>query len=75
MLSFGLAGERDVESLHNWLEGTGCLAREETAYLMHDQDLISLAPTGDSAVLQLETWVEDKMIRFYHRFRNVRFGV
>ena len=72
MLSFGPAQQRDVESLQNWLDGTGCLAREETAYLTHDRELVSLAPPCDSAVSQLEVWVEDKLIRFCSGFRKVR---
>lgn len=72
MLAFGRSESRDVESLQNWLDGTGCLAREETAYLTHRQELVSLAPAADNAVLQLEAWVEDKLIRFYNGFRNVR---
>lgn len=71
MLAFGRSEGRDVESLQNWLDGNGCLAREETAYLTHRQELVSLAPAADSAVLQLEAWVEDKLIRFYSGFRSV----
>jgi hypothetical protein len=72
MMNFGPAQRRDVESLQNWLDGTGCLAREETAYLTHNRELVSLAPAGDNAILQLEAWVEDKLIRFYRGFRKVR---
>ena len=72
MLSFGPAQRRDVESLQNWLDGTGCLAREEAAYLAHQRDLVSLAPVADNAVMQLETWVEDKLIRYCRGFRSVR---
>jgi len=71
MLSLNPAQRRDVESLGNWLDGTGCVAGEETAYLGHHQDLVSLAPAGDNAVLQLEAWVEDKFIRFDRRFNKV----
>ncbi len=39
---------------------------------MHDRDLVSLGSCSDSALLQLETWVEDKLIRFYRGFRQVR---
>ena len=74
MLNFGPAQRRDVESLQNWLDGTGCLAREEIAYLTHHRELVSLAPAGDNAVLQLEVWVEDKLIRFYRGFRKVKEG-
>lgn len=72
MLNFGPARRRDVESLQNWLDGTGCLAREEAAYLTHHRELVSLAPAGDNAIIQLEAWVEDKLIRFYRGFRKVR---
>ena len=63
---------RDIASLQNWVEATGCLAREETAYLGFHSDLASLAPTGDGAVLQLETWVEDKLLQYWQGFRNVK---
>jgi hypothetical protein len=72
MVGFSPAQQRDVASLGNCLEGTGCLAREETAYLMHHRELLSLAPVNDSAVMQLENWVEDKLIRFHRGFRKVR---
>lgn len=62
---------RDIVSLQNWVEATGCLAREETAYLAFYSDLVSLAPVGDGAVLQLETWVEDKLIQYWQGFRKV----
>ncbi|KAH8158977.1 hypothetical protein CIB48_g9271 [Xylaria polymorpha] len=69
MLSLAPGQERDVESLQNWLGGTGCLAREETEYLT-SQELMSLAPTSDSALTQFETWVEGKFIQFYTGFRK-----
>jgi hypothetical protein len=72
MLNFGPARRRDVESLQNWLDGTGCLAREEAEYLTHHREIVSLGPAGDNAIMQLEAWVEDKLIRFYRGFRKVR---
>ena len=72
MLSLNPAPWRDVQSLQNWLDGTGCLAREETEYLTHQRELVSLAPAGDSALLQLEAWIEDNLIRFYRGFRKVQ---
>jgi len=72
MLSLGAANGREVESLQNWLDGNGCLAREGAAYLAHHRDLVSLAPAGDNAMLQFESWVEDKLIRFSRAFRKVR---
>ncbi len=74
MLSFGTAQPRDIESLQNWLDSTGCLAREESAYLTYNRELVSLAPAGDSAMMQLEAWVEDKVIRLWPGFQKVREG-
>lgn len=72
MLSLEDAEARDMESLQNWLYGTGCIAREETGYLAHSRELASLAPFRDSAILKVEIWVEDALIRFYRGFRKVR---
>ncbi|RHZ62535.1 uncharacterized protein CDV56_102179 [Aspergillus thermomutatus] len=72
LLNIKTASARDVESLQNWLDGTGCLARKESAYLEHNHDLASLASAGDTATLRIETWVEDRLIRFwpgYHKDR------
>jgi len=73
MLSLSPAQQRDVESLQNWLDGNGCLTREESAYLAHHGELVALAPAGDSAILQLEAWVEDRLIRLWRNFRKRRF--
>lgn len=72
MLRLQPAEGRDISSLQNWVEATGCLARQETAYLAYRSDLASLAPAVDSAVLQLETWVEDKLVQYWQGFRSVR---
>jgi len=71
MLGLKAAKSRDVSSLQNWVNGNACLAREETAYLTHCKDLLSIAPSGDDAVTQLRPWVEDKLIRFYKGFHEV----
>lgn len=71
MLELKQAQRRDVRSLQNWLEGTACLAREETAYLAHDKELVTLAPTGDSALTQLEAWAGDKLVQFFRDDREV----
>jgi hypothetical protein len=70
-MSFNCALPRDVLSLQNWVEGTGCLSREETEYLENERELISLAPPGDKAMKQLEDWVEDQFVRHYKGFRAV----
>lgn len=72
MLNFVPAQQRDINSLQNWVNGTGYLAREETAYLTHHHELVSLAPGGDSAIVKLEAWVEDKFIQLWRDFRKVR---
>lgn len=72
MLNFSPAQQRDVKSLQNWLDGTGCLARGEREYLTHHRELVSLAPMGDSAIVQLEAWVEDKFIRLWRDSRKVK---
>jgi hypothetical protein len=71
MLRLQPAEERDAASLRNWVEATGCLAREETAYLAHHSELVSLAPMVDSTVVQVETWVEAKLIQYWQGFRAV----
>ncbi|KAI3326575.1 hypothetical protein HD806DRAFT_487626 [Xylariaceae sp. AK1471] len=75
MLSFNFAQPRDVESLQNWLDNTGCLAREESAYLTRHRELVSLAPAGDNAMVQLEAWVEGKDIRLWPDFQKGRTGM
>lgn len=72
MLSLDAAEARDIESLQNWTNNTGCIAREETNYLTYSRDLASLAPVKDNAISKVEIWVENALIRFYRGFRNVR---
>jgi hypothetical protein len=71
MLTLNSAEPKDIRSLINWLDGNGCLAREEAAYLRHHEDLSTIFPARDNALSQLEDWVEAKLIRFYAGFRNV----
>ena len=71
MLRFNPAPARDVLSLQNWVDGTGNLSRDETAYLENERELISLDPSSDSAIKKLENWVEDQLIRRCKGFRAV----
>jgi hypothetical protein len=73
MLSINHAQQRDIESLQNWLEGNVCLSEEESAYLTHGRDLVSLAPVEDSATLQFETWVESGFIQLWRKFSTVNY--
>ena len=72
VLSFEAASHRDVMNLQNWVDGNGCIAREETAYLTRADDLLSVTPPDDSAVPWLESLVEDSHVYFRERFGKVR---
>ncbi|CEJ93277.1 hypothetical protein VHEMI08877 [[Torrubiella] hemipterigena] len=63
ILTIPPAHTRDVNSLQNWLQGTGCISREETAYLSHHEELMSLAAEDDDAMIQLGNWVESGLMR------------
>ncbi|KAK0714197.1 caspase domain-containing protein [Lasiosphaeria miniovina] len=52
------ASHRDVASLQNWVDGNGCIARRETAYLACAQDLASVASPDDGATMWLGALVE-----------------
>jgi hypothetical protein len=71
MLAFNAAKTRDVLSLQNWVNGNASLARAETAYLLHGEDLLSVAQQDDGAITQLEVLIEDNLIRFFRRFSKV----
>ncbi|KAI0401134.1 hypothetical protein F4802DRAFT_582041 [Xylaria palmicola] len=62
---------RDIYSLRNWVNGNGCVSRQETAYLDIEQDLLSLAGPGDRATSQLEAWIEDNLIEYCPGFRSL----
>jgi hypothetical protein len=70
-LTLSDAESRDVRSLRNWVDGNGCLAGNETSYLEHDCDLVSLVPTIDNAVKGFESWIEEKLVQFLPKFREV----
>ena len=72
MLSLEAASSRDVSSLQNWLDGNGCLARQETAYLSRYDDLLTAASPGDQSVTSLEAWVEVTLVNVYRYLRKVR---
>ncbi|KAF5639372.1 hypothetical protein F52700_4224 [Fusarium sp. NRRL 52700] len=73
-LTLSDAESRDVQSLRNWVEGNGCLAGNETSYLEHHRDLVSLVPTLDNAVKGFESWIEERLVQFLPKFReNDRF--
>ncbi|EXA33850.1 hypothetical protein NW761_014338 [Fusarium oxysporum] len=69
-LTLSDAESRDVQSLRNWVDGNGCLAGNETSYLEHDRDLVSLVPTLDNAVKRFESWIEERLVQFLPKFRE-----
>ena len=72
ILGYESANTRDVQNLQNWVDGKGCIAREETAYLQSNEELLTLRCSYDSAVIRLETIVEDSIIRLHSCFGRVR---
>lgn len=68
-LLYNDASQRDVASLQNWIANTSCLSRDETQYLEHERELLTLASCNDSAIKRLESWVEDAIIRSYKDYR------
>lgn len=57
--------------MQNWVDGNGCIAREETDYLACRKDLLSVTVPDDSALTWLETSVENSLIRFSKWFGRV----
>ena len=72
MLSFEDAPSRFVTSLQNWLSSNWCLARDESAYLARNRDLIGLATSKDSAINNLKAWIEDRLIWLNKRWQLVQ---
>lgn len=66
------ARPRVVSSLQNWVNGNGCIAREETAYLEHSKELLTVASADDTVMTWLETFVEASLIRLRQFFGKVR---
>ena len=62
---------RDVESLQSWIRGTG-FNREETAYLDHNPDLISLGETSDVASKAIESMIVRHAARLSDSIGQVR---
>ncbi|CAG8953484.1 hypothetical protein HYFRA_00010234 [Hymenoscyphus fraxineus] len=66
-LAYPASTERDINSLSNWVEGTSCLARQDSSYLDHKDDLMNLTGPVDNAITRTESVVEDSMfgLRYY----------
>lgn len=62
IFSLKAARPRDVTNLCNWLEYTGCVARDETEFLTAEKDLISPIRAEDSALTPFQELIEDVVI-------------
>ncbi|KAL2687961.1 hypothetical protein Neosp_005531 [[Neocosmospora] mangrovei] len=57
ILSFDRPLATHVLSLENWLQGNACIAREESRFLDHKEDLLTVAPLEDGVIYWLEMTV------------------
>ncbi|KAF2495500.1 hypothetical protein BU16DRAFT_561784 [Lophium mytilinum] len=62
---------RDIANLENWIDSTGCLARQETAYLGKGEDLATLASPADRALNAFEGPIEGFLIWIATKFNKV----
>ena len=62
---------RDVDSLQSWIRGTG-FNRDETAYIGHKSDLISLGETSDVASKAIESMIVKHAARLSDAIGQVR---
>ena len=61
--SLKAARPRDVSNLCNWIEYTGCIARDETEFLDTEKDLMSPIKVEDSALTPFLELIEDIVIQ------------
>lgn len=74
IFSLKAARPRDVTNLCNWLEYTGCVARDETEFLTTGKDLISPIRAEDSALTPFQELIEDLAINIRPLRRLLRFS-
>jgi hypothetical protein len=65
------AAKRDVTSIRNWIEGTGCIARAESEFLERQDDMANLAGTFDNAVHYVEVVAEKIAFRISTHVKKV----
>lgn len=57
------ASVHSINNLQNWVDGSACLARDETEYLSQTGDLMGIASTKDNKISsRLQKSVEDSII-------------
>ncbi|KAF1941275.1 hypothetical protein EJ02DRAFT_348290, partial [Clathrospora elynae] len=67
------ADPRDVNSIKNWMDGTGCIAPAKSEFLERRDDLANLGGTLDSAVNYIEIVVEKLAFRLAAHIRKVTY--
>ena len=72
IFSLKAARPRDVTNLCNWLEYTGCVARDETEFLTTGKDLMSPIRAEDGALTPFQEVIEDIVINIRPLRRLVR---
>ena len=73
MLEHCSAPRRALLNVVEWTNNNACIARDETAYLDQEGDLMSVVNSADDALDRVEEVLEDAFIRFRRsRRRKVR---
>ncbi|KAB2107124.1 hypothetical protein AG0111_0g4687 [Alternaria gaisen] len=67
------ASPRDITSIQNYLDGTGSIAIEESAFLSHRHDLANLTGALDSAATSIEYLIERAACRLSYPIRKLAF--
>lgn len=65
------AASRNVNSLRNWIAGTGNIQRQETTYLNKRDDLVNLVGCDDGAMERVGWFLEDLLAWFHNKVRIV----
>lgn len=71
VLDYRQARERDIASLEHWVEGTGSIARAETAFLRRHRDLVGIASSYGDLLSFLQTGLLQLVIPLSRGFRKV----
>ncbi|KAG7008743.1 hypothetical protein G7Y79_00004g013270 [Physcia stellaris] len=67
-LDSGTASRKDITNLQNWVENTSNIARDETAYLSHSEDLMTLHCPPDDTMARLTPLIERAICSLYRLF-------
>lgn len=70
-LESGIASRKDITNLQNWVDNTKNIAQDETAYLSHAGDLMTLHCPQDDTMARLTPLIERAMCCIYRLFGKV----